>query len=88
MLRINTSSLTCNGASNSGGVFLLLNKTRLTVNGASSTFIGNKALNGGVMYASDSQVDILSQNLLTANNRANGYGGALYLTIPDDRKSS
>ena len=33
------------------------------------------------MYASDSQVDILSQNLLMANNSANGYGGALYLTM-------
>ena len=33
------------------------------------------------MYASDSQVDILSQNLLMANSSANGYGGALYLTM-------
>ena len=63
----------------SGGVFAMFASTAL-LSGHKCTFIGNQARLGGVMHASDSRVDILSQSLLMANNTATENGGAVHLS--------
>ena len=63
----------------SGGVFAMFASTAVLI-GHKCNFIGNQARLGGVIHASDSRVDILSQSLLMANNTATENGGAVHLS--------
>ena len=63
----------------SGGVIAMFASTA-ELSGHHCNFIGNQATLGGVIHASDSKVDILSQSLLMANNTATENGGAVHLS--------
>ena len=67
-----------NGADRNGGALCLLIQTKLTITDNNS-FIGNKAHSGGVIYASESNVNVHCQTLQIVNNTAMDTGGAMHL---------
>ena len=81
-MTINDTTLQFNKAHTSGGVLCSLNQTKLIILGDNCTFVGNQAHRGGVIYASESKVDVHCQSVLLANNTATdtGSGGAVYLS--------
>ena len=79
-LTVSNSALCFNRAENNGGVVYSLFQTELLITGHSSNFIGNQAHRGGVVYASESSINIQSRVLLIANNTAINDGGALHLS--------
>ena len=79
-LTVSNSAFCFNRADNDGGVVYSLFQTELIITGNSSNFIGNQGHRGGVVYASESSINICSRNLLMANNAAINNGGALHLS--------
>ena len=82
-LTINNSRLNYNIADINGGVVCSIVQTELIIAGEECIFIGNTARRGGVIYASESKVDIYSQNLLMENNTVRETGGAIHLSRSD-----
>ena len=77
-LEFKNCELDFNRADNNGGVICLPFQSELNITG-DNCFIGNQAHTGGVVYASESIINIHSQTLLMANNTAIESGGAVYL---------
>ena len=81
-LTINNCILTSNRANKNGGVIYSSVRTEITITGNRCTFMRNKALNGGAMFASKSK--ILVQNYcLIRDNLAISNGGGFYLTMSE-----
>ena len=76
VLTISNSKLHFNYADNNGGVLI---QTELSIEGRNCSFIGNRANSGGVVNASESQVNICSQSALLANNTAGDWRGYLFI---------
>ena len=80
-LTIQNGNFSFNTAKHNGGVLFLLMKSKLEITGeAECSFIGNQAVNGGVICANYSTVELNTQRLFMANNTANESGGALHLS--------
>ena len=77
---VGNSTLNYNRADNNGGVLCSLFQTELTITGDNCTFIGNQGYRGGVVYASESKINVYSRTLLLANNTAVDAGGAVHLS--------
>ena len=77
-LEFKNCQLDFNRADNNGGVVCLLFQSELNITG-DNCFIGNQAHTGGVVYASESIINIHNQTLLMVNNTAIESGGAVYL---------
>ena len=77
-LEFKNCELDFNRADNNCGVVCLLFQSQLNITG-DNCFIGNQAHSGGVVYASESIINIHSQTLLMVNNTAIESGGAVYL---------
>ena len=77
-LKFKNCEFNSNRADNNGGVVCLPLQSELNITG-DNCFIGNQAHTGGVVYASESIINIHSQTLLMANNTAIESGGAVYL---------
>ena len=77
---INSQSLLManNTANEAGGVAQLL-KTNATFLNSNHILLGNLACSGGVVYASESYINIHCQRMLMAENNAEMTGGALHL---------
>ena len=80
ILTVVSSTLNFNSADNNGGVVCSLFQTELIMMGDSCTFIGNRGHRGGVVYASESRINVYCQTLLMANNTAIDAGGAVHLS--------
>ena len=78
-MSISNSTLNFNVAEGYGGVFCSMSQSELIVAGNICIFNGNRAHSGGVVYVSESRVNIYSENLIVANNTAVETGGALHL---------
>ena len=73
------SEVNYNRAGSNGGAVTLLFLSELNITGGNS-FTGNQARSGGVAYTRESSINIHSQTLIMANNRAVETGGAVHLS--------
>jgi predicted outer membrane repeat protein len=78
-MSIRNCTLSFNIAEGCGGVLCSLSQSELTIAGNASIFNGNHAHSGGVVYASESTVNVYSENFLITDNTAVETGGALHL---------
>ena len=79
-LSTSNSNFNHNVAENNGGVVCSLMQTELSIGGDECNFVGNVAHSGGVVYATESRVDVHSQSVLMDNNTASETGGAIHLS--------
>ena len=79
ILIVDNSILNFNKADNNGGVLCSLFRTELFLMGDNCTFIGNQGHRGGVVYVSESKINVHCQWLLMDSNRAVEDGGAIHL---------
>ena len=80
LLTVGNSALNFNRADSNGGVLCSLFYTKFIIMGDNCTFIGNQGYRGGVVYASESKINVYSRTLLLANNTAVDAGGAVHLS--------
>ena len=77
-LIINSSTINDNEAKNDGGAVCLF-LSDLVIGGDSSDFFGNQAHRGGVVYASESKIDVYIENSITIGTEF-GKDISLYLS--------